>query len=153
MSRTVIFIAEPDTIYTIKNRGRNIGRATGYGLGCRGFSFRIPVGQRLIPSRRWADSEAHPASYPMATEDLLAVTDNRSTTRHSTYIVFLRSVSIANSANVLPSSTIHVTVMMEAISSSKTPFLTRGRRYHIPEYGILHSHCRENLKSYIALTG
>jgi hypothetical protein len=26
-------------------------------------------------------------------------------------------------------------------------------RSHIPEDGILHSHCRENLKSYIALTG
>jgi hypothetical protein len=26
-------------------------------------------------------------------------------------------------------------------------------RFYIPEDGILHSHCRENLKSYIALTG
>jgi hypothetical protein len=25
--------------------------------------------------------------------------------------------------------------------------------FYIPEGGILHSHCRENLKSYIALTG
>jgi hypothetical protein len=25
--------------------------------------------------------------------------------------------------------------------------------FHIPEDGILHSHLRENLKSYIALTG
>jgi hypothetical protein len=25
--------------------------------------------------------------------------------------------------------------------------------FYIPEYDILHSHCRENLKSYIALTG
>jgi hypothetical protein len=25
--------------------------------------------------------------------------------------------------------------------------------FYIPEDGILHSHCRENLKSYIALTG
>jgi hypothetical protein len=25
--------------------------------------------------------------------------------------------------------------------------------FYIPEDGVLHSHCRENLKSYIALTG
>jgi hypothetical protein len=25
--------------------------------------------------------------------------------------------------------------------------------FYIPEDGILHSHCRENIKSYIALTG
>jgi hypothetical protein len=31
--------------------------------------------------------------------------------------------------------------------------LTRGTRRHIPEDGIPHSYCRENLKSYIALTG
>jgi hypothetical protein len=31
--------------------------------------------------------------------------------------------------------------------------LTRVTRRHIPEDGILHGHRRENLKSYIALTG
>jgi hypothetical protein len=31
--------------------------------------------------------------------------------------------------------------------------LTRATRRNIPEDAILHSRCRENLKSYIALTG
>jgi hypothetical protein len=42
--------------------------------------------------------------------------------------------------------------MMEVIRSSKTTVLTRATQHNIPEDGILHSHCRENLKSYIALT-
>jgi hypothetical protein len=40
---------------------------------------------------------------------------------------------------------------MEQVSSV-TSVLTRARRRKIPEDGILHSHRRENLKSYIALT-
>jgi hypothetical protein len=43
--------------------------------------------------------------------------------------------------------------MMEALSSSETSVLTRGIRRTIPEDDILHSHRRENLDSYIALTG
>jgi hypothetical protein len=35
----------------------------------------------------------------------------------------------------------------------ETSVLTRATRRHSPEDGILHSHCRGNLKSYIALTG
>jgi hypothetical protein len=42
---------------------------------------------------------------------------------------------------------------MEAICSSETSALTRAARYYIPKEDILHSHRRENLKSYIALTG
>jgi hypothetical protein len=46
-----------------------------------------------------------------------------------------------------------VTLMMEAIIFSETSVFTRTTRRNMPYDGILHSHRRENLKSYIALIG
>jgi hypothetical protein len=45
------------------------------------------------------------------------------------------------------------TLMMVEKRFSETSVLIRATRRHITQYGILHSHRRENLKSYIALTG
>jgi hypothetical protein len=68
-------------------------------------------------------------------------------------IVFHRSVRrMLITANVVPSSPILVTLMMEAKHSSEICVLTRSTLRNIPEDGILHSRRRENLKSYIALT-
>jgi hypothetical protein len=52
-------------------------------------------------------------------------------------------------ANVVPSSPILVTLMMEALSSSETSVLTRATLSNSSEDTILHSSHRENLKSYI----
>jgi hypothetical protein len=56
-------------------------------------------------------------------------------------------------ANVVPSSLTPSTPMMDDIHSSEESVLITATRRNIPEDDILHSHRRENLKSYIALTG
>jgi hypothetical protein len=68
----------------------------------------------------------------------LAVTSNRRT---------LRVFRLLVTANVVPSSPILVTLMMEELSSSETLVLTRVTRRNMPEGAILHKICSSSLLS------
>jgi hypothetical protein len=50
--------------------------------------------------------------------------------------------------NVVPSSPIHVTLVMDALGFSETPVIRTATLRNIQEGTILHSHRRENLTSY-----
>jgi hypothetical protein len=55
--------------------------------------------------------------------------------------------------NVVLSLAILSIRMIVVIPFSETSVLTKAIRRRIPEDGILHSECRENLKPYMSLTG
>jgi hypothetical protein len=64
-----------------------------------------------------------------------------------------KSIRLLVTAKVVPISPILVTLIMEAARYSDTSVPTRVTKRNIPEHGILHSYRRENIKSYIELTG
>jgi hypothetical protein len=62
-----------------------------------------------------------------------------------------RNLKIAVFCDVAPCGScknrLFSTLKMEATIYSETSVLTRSKRRHIPEDGIAHSYCREDLKS------
>jgi hypothetical protein len=74
------------------------------------------------------------------------------TEKNGVFGVVMPCGSLLVAAYVVPSSSIFVTLMKEAPGFSETSVLTRAIRRNNPEDTILHSHRRENLKSYMKCT-
>jgi hypothetical protein len=76
----------------------------------------------------------------------LAITNNRK-------VVLPGMLRLSITVNVVPSSPILVTLVMESIIYSKMSVLAIASRHNIPKDGIPYSQRSKNLKSYTALTG
>jgi hypothetical protein len=112
----------------------------GYLAACRMASSGMLRSVALVRTDVWEELSASIIRVTRIGElgTTLAVASNRRTLR--------RNSALLITANVVPSSSILVILMMEALRSSETSALTRASQRNIPEDGIIHSHRRENLQ-------
>jgi hypothetical protein len=108
---------------------------------------RLATGHRLLPGKvcventRTYNWSAHIARIVPRTVEVASELSRRTAFR------------LLVTANVIASSPILVSLIIEAIHFSETSILTRATRRNIPGEDILHSHRRENLKdSYEAMS-
>jgi hypothetical protein len=66
------------------------------------------------------------------------VSEELSAPHHQVFVFLHRVHRLLVTANVVPTSPILVTRMMEPLSSSETSVLTKATRRNITEYGIFH---------------